>query len=58
MVPDHWSNDVMVSMDRCDLVVPLAMPIFYDVFLPMTKPNRLSLLTKPHHEGFFHGGFS
>ena len=21
MVPDHWSNDAMVSMDRCGLIV-------------------------------------
>ena len=24
MVPDHWSNDAMVSMDRCGLLLFLA----------------------------------
>ena len=26
MVPDHWSNDAMVSMDRCGLGQPNPIP--------------------------------
>ena len=26
MVPDHWSNDAMVSMDRCGLIVIVKWP--------------------------------
>ena len=34
MVPDHWSNDAMVSMDRCGLIkcINVVCQIYSDSF--------------------------
>ena len=48
MVPDHWSNDAMVSMDRCGLVGGILCKRDQEphVFLDISDKNGTSKLNK------------
>ena len=51
MVPDHWSNDAMVSMDRCGLIGNLRAESEYWVlphgYIVLLDGDNLNQLKKP-----------